>query len=147
MEKLAHGNTDSLQDYVLSKLEEQAASDEQLFESISNENKTVEGMIAYIQETAKKEYQKLAGNKNGVLGVSKDTVVGWAIHYFTEKEVESTPMNLSSEKSDVKINSMAVIYKTPKTKEKVVKSKPVKSEKKSKLQFTQLSLFDDDGVL
>lgn len=40
------------------------------------------------------EASKLNTNKNRVLAISKDTVFGWAIHYFEEGSIEGTLYNL-----------------------------------------------------
>ena len=52
--------------------------------------KDLDGFMNY----AYNEASKLNTNKNKVLAISKDTVFGWAIHYFEEGSIEGTLYNL-----------------------------------------------------
>ena len=52
--------------------------------------KDLDGFMNFAYEEA----SKLNTNKNRVLAISKDTVFGWAIHYFEEGSIEGTLYNL-----------------------------------------------------
>ena len=52
--------------------------------------KDLDGFMNFAYEEA----SKLNTNKNKVLAISKDTVFGWAIHYFEEGSIEGTLYNL-----------------------------------------------------
>ena len=51
--------------------------------------KDLDGFMNFAYEEA----SKLNTNKNRVLAISKDTVFGWAIHYFEESSIEGTLYN------------------------------------------------------
>ena len=52
--------------------------------------KDLDGFMNFAYEEA----SKLNTNKNRVLAISKDTVFGWAIHYFEESSIEGKLYNL-----------------------------------------------------
>ena len=87
--------------------------------------KDLDGFMNFAYEEA----SKLNTNKNRVLAISKDTVFGWAIHYFEEGSIEGTLYNLDGTE-----------YKPVIKKEEKPKVEVKKEPKKPK--NTQGSFFD-----
>ena len=100
MSKLNLATKNEEQERIKAYLEENAS--ETLITKINNgieivkDNKLVvnkkdlDGFMNFAYEEA----SKLNTNKNRVLAISKDTVFGWAIHYFEEGSIEGTLYNL-----------------------------------------------------
>lgn len=79
------------------------------------------------------EASKLNTNRNQVLAISKDTVFGWAIHYFEEESIEGKLYNEDGTEYKVEVKI---------TKPAQVKTKTVKTEEKK--QATLFDLIDNN---
>ena len=91
--------------------------------------KDLDGFMNFAYEEA----SKLNTNKNRVLAISKDTVFGWAIHYFEEGSIEGTLYNLDG------TEYKPVVKKEEKPK---VEHKPVIKVEPPKPQNSQGSFFE-----
>ena len=91
--------------------------------------KDLDGFMNFAYEEA----SKLNTNKNRVLAISKDTVFGWAIHYFEEGSIEGTLYNLDG------TEYKPVVKKEEKAK---VEHKPVIKVEPPKPQNSQGSFFE-----
>ena len=111
---------------VLLLLEEKAKEDGQLKEALANfeqNKKSNEAMQQYIV----KEARKYLNGKSG--GIDSDTVLGWAIHYVTEK----------NENLDIPLKGAESLRHSVKPKKVEVKKPKVEKLKPS---VVQLDLFD-----
>ena len=118
---------------VLLLLEEKAKEDEQLKEALANfeqNKKSNEVMHSYLVKEARKHLNGKSG------GIDSDTVLGWAIHYATEK----------NENLDIPLKGAESLRHGVKPKKAEIKKPKVEVKKpkveKTKPSVVQLDLFD-----
>lgn len=74
--KTGHSGKDRVIDLIL----EQIKNDEQLLKAVADTKKNIDSCWDYITEKARKHLSNQSGY------ISEDVILGWAIHYFIEKD-------------------------------------------------------------
>ena len=124
-----------IKDYLQKNVSETLADKINNGVKITKDNKTLVNKkdLDGFMNFAYNEASKLNTNKNQVLAISKDTVFGWAIHYFEEDSIEGKLYNEDGTEYKVEVKI---------TKPAQVKAKTVKSEEKK--QATLFDLIDNN---
>jgi len=85
------------EDYVLKKvaeyLAEESAKDEYLAEACKKENKTLNGVMSYVESEAKNTIDKSKQKGNVCVHVDDSVVYGWAKHYILEDSLDFEKVN------------------------------------------------------
>src|SRR5690554_1577275 len=101
---LIKGENETLNYLIDLLLESIKKGDKQLENGINNESKTIDRCWQYIMQKA----SVFLNNKNGA--IEDKTVLGWAIHYFTEDDILlEKEVKLENPKKNQKIKRLSMI--------------------------------------
>lgn len=122
----------TLQEYITSNLSAMAAKDSNFRERYEDKEKSLAECTKYITELARN-----SAKGSTCVGISDDVVLGWAVHYYQEKDCKP--------KSNVTAKVAATTTTTAKAETKTAtltpKPKKAKAKEENKQKALELDLF------